>query len=187
MNAEGAKMAREKVQLDAKSAREIADQLCERFKDYSARERDMVYGSDRFSEELPATEELGRIEGKLKDLVGWGREPKEGWEAAVQELREWILKHMNDEGWKRLLATRRKAKQQRADKYSSYDKRKSQILTTDKAAHQLKLMSEEYELDRSEFVDRLAMWLAYSESGQAAVRRFTLDEKLKKKEAGAAG
>ena len=70
---------------------------------------------------------------------------------------------------KRLLATRRKAKQQRADKYSSYDKRKSQILTTDKAAHQLKLMSEEYELDRSEFVDRLAMWLAYSESGQAAV------------------
>jgi hypothetical protein len=175
-------MAREKVQLDAKSAREIANQLCERLKDYSARERDMVYGHDRFSEELRAIEELGRIGEKLKDLVGWrADEPKEGWEAAVQDLREWILKHMNDEGWKRLLAARRKAKQQRADKHSSYDKRKSQILTTDKAAHQLKLMSEEYELDRSEFVARFAMWLTYAENGQAAVRRFAEDEKLKKK------
>ena len=54
-------------------------------------------------------------------------------------------------------------------------------------AHLLKGIADEYELDRSDLVDKLAHWLTYEDSGKAAVKRFAAEKRLKAKPKDEAG
>lgn len=181
-------MAREKVQLDAETAKSIGRQLVERLKENGG-ERDLVHGSD-YSKCWEARHELDEIAKRIDSLVPYrweGKEPKEGWAEAVAELRSWILANMTDQGWKRLQAARRKATQVLRNQAGSYDKRLVQIRTTATGAYRLKDIADEYQVDRIELLDKLSEWLSYEDSGKAALKRFAAEKRLqpKPKETGA--
>lgn len=177
-------MAREKVQLDAKTAKSIGRQLVERLDDYEIATRDLVHKRD-FDKSWDATKALKAIVEKIDQLVGYQDDHKAGWEDAIAELRSWILTNMTDAGWKRLQATRRKAVQQSKDSWGRDGReRKAQILTTSYTAYVLKEMADKYQVDRSELVAKLAHWLAYKDSGEAALKRFAAENGLKLKPEG---
>ena len=56
-----------------------------------------------------------------------------------------------------------------------------QMRTTIMGAHLLKGIADEYQLDRSDLVDKLAHWLTYEDSGKAAVKRFAAEKRLNAK------
>ena len=170
-------MARERVQLDAGTAKSIGKQLVERMEEYGAAARDLVHGSD-FDKGWEARRELKSLVEQIDQLVPWRGEPKEGWEAPVAELRTWILANMTDEGWKRLQAARRKADQATRNRTAKFEERQMQMRTTIMGAHLLKELAEEYQVDRAEFVDKLAFWLSFEPSGKAAVKRFATEMRL---------
>lgn len=171
-------MAREKVQLDAATAKSIGRQLVERLEEYGIPERDLVHGRD-FDKSWAARKELKAIVEKIDALISYREEPKAGWEDAVAELRSWILANMTDAGWKRLQATRRKAAQDRKNTIK-FD-RPMQMRTTSMGAHLLKQIADEYQVDRYDLVDKLSHWLTYEDSGRAALKRFAAEKQLKAK------
>lgn len=179
-------MAKEKVQLDAKTAKSIGRQLVDRLEEYGIAERDLVHGGD-FDKSWDARKELKNIVEKVDKLVSYREEPKAGWEDAVAELRGWILANLTDAGWKRLQATRRKADHARNNRAGKFEERLMQMRTTIMGAHLLKGIADEYELDRSDLVDKLAHWLTYEDSGKAAVKRFAAEKRLKAKPKDEAG
>lgn len=179
-------MAREKVQLDAGTAKSVGRQLVERLDESGVDDRDLVHGRD-FEKNWEARKLLKAIVEKIEELVPWRGEPKEGWVEAAAELRTWILTHMTDEGWKRLQAARRKAEHARRNRTAKYDERLVQIRTTTMGAYRLKEIADEYQVDRAELLDKLSEWLSYEPGGQAAVKRFAAEKRLqlKPKETGA--
>jgi hypothetical protein len=178
-------MARERVQLDAGTAKSIGKQLVERMEEYGAAARDLVHGSD-FDKGWEARRDLKSIVEQIDQLVPWRDEPKEGWAEAVAELRAWILTNMTDEGWKRLQAARRKADQATRNRAAKFEERLVQIRTTAFGAYRLKEIADEYHVDRAELLDKLSEWLSYQDSGKAALKRFAAEKRLqpKPKEAG---
>jgi hypothetical protein len=178
-------MARERVQLDAETAKSIGKQLVERMEEYGAAERDLVHRD--FDKSWQARQELKAIAERIDKLLPWREEPKEGWEVAVADLRSWILANMTDEGWKRLQAARRQAAKVRRNKAGGYEKRLVQIRTTTMGAYRLKDIADEYQVDRAELLDKLSEWLSYEVSGKAALKRFAAEKRLqpKPKESGA--
>jgi hypothetical protein len=179
-------MAREKVQLDAGTAKAVGRQLVERLDESGVDDRDLVHGLD-FEKNWEAKKLLNAIVEKINELVPWRGEPKEGWVEAVAELRTWILTHMTDEGWKRLQAARRKADQALRNRTGKFEDRQMQMRTTIMGAHLLKELGEQYQVDRAEFVDKLAHWLSHEPSGQAAMKRFAAEKRLQPKPKEASG
>jgi hypothetical protein len=179
-------MARERVQLDAKTAKSIGRQLVERLEESGVDDRDLVHGRD-FAKSWEAKKLLKEIVERINELVPWSGEPKEGWVEAAAELRTWILTHMTDDGWKRLQAARRKAEHARRNRTAEYEERLVQIRTTTVGAHLLKKIADEYQVDRAELLDKLSKWLSYEDSGKAALKRFAAEKRLqvKPKETGA--
>lgn len=173
-------MARERVQLDAETAKSIGRQLVERMEEYGAAERDLVHGRD-FDKSWEARRELKVLAERVDKLLPWRSEPKEGWEEAIADMRAWILANMTDEGWKRLQAARRKAAQALRNRAGSYDKRLVQIRTTFPGAYRLKEIADEYQLDRAELLDKLSEWLSHEDSGKAALKRFAAEKRLQSK------
>jgi len=167
-------------------AKSISRQLVDRLEDYGAAERDLVHGSD-FDKSWQVRKELKGIADKFELLVPWRGEPKEGWAEAVAELRAWILANMTDGGWKRLQAARRKGDQAMRNRTAKFEDRQMQMRTTIMGAHLLKELAEQYQVDRAEFVDKLAHWLSYEPSGQAAVKRFAAEKRLQPKSKEASG
>ena len=179
-------MAREKVQLDAETAKSIGKQLVERLDELGIDDRDLVHGRD-FEKSWEAKKLLKAIVERIDELVPWRGEPKDGWVEAAAELRAWILAHMTDDGWKRLQAARRKAEHARRNRTAKYDERLVQIRTTTMGAYRLKEIADEYQVDRAELLDKLSEWLSYEDSGKAALKRFAAEKRLqlKPKETGA--
>jgi hypothetical protein len=179
-------MAREKVQLDAETAKSIGKQLVERLDELGVDDRDLVHGRD-FEKSWEAKKLLKAIVERIDELVPWRGEPKDGWVEAAAELRAWILAHMTDDGWKRLQAARRKAEHARRNRTAKYDERLVQIRTTTMGAYRLKEIANECQVDRAELLDKLSEWLSYEDSGKAALKRFAAEKRLqlKPKETGA--
>jgi hemerythrin len=170
-------MAREKVQLDAQTAKSIGRQLVERLEESGVDDRDLVHRRD-FEKNWEAKKLLKAIVERIDELVPWRGEPKEDWVEAAAELRTWILTHMTDEGWKRLQAARRKAEHARRNRTAKHAERLVQIRTTSMGAYRLKEIADEYQVDRAELLDKLSDWLSYDTTGQAAMKRFAIEKRL---------
>ncbi len=174
-------MAKEKAQLDASSGKDMAWYLGRRIDDYEF-QRNLVHGTSRhsFDQLFECVRAFKEIEKRVEKLIPREGAPLDGWEMAIHDLREWILNEITPEGWTRILAARRKETQ--AMRNSRWkDGSTTQILTTRAAAWRLSALAERYEIDRSELLSKLSLWLDSAKAGRAAFAEFVKENKLKEK------
>jgi hypothetical protein len=191
-------MAKPKIQLDAKTGKELSGYLEARVAADAFRKNLVGYvawnnrwlseaeknvGWDQWQNSIKTLKEIDK---KLGNLVPYdwqieeGALPKEGWADAVYELRQWVLREITPEGWTRILAARRKEAQAQKNKYGRSSG--TQILTTRRAAYSLLKIAEAHSIDRSEMLDKLAVWFEDTKSGNDAFALFASMNKLVKPE-----
>ncbi len=181
-------MAKPKIQLDAYSGRDLCIYLNERVEKDDFDKNFVgfsLWGNRQLSKEVSdagwdqfnsAKETFKEIHRKIRTLVPRHHEKdaekqlQNGWEDAVHELREWILKEITPEGWTRIQAARRKATQSGKSRWQ--DGSTIQILTTRRAALTLGNLAKRHSVDRSELISKLALWLENDPVGEAAFSKF---------------
>lgn len=86
-----------------------------------------------------------------------------------EQVRGWIETHISEDGWKRLLATRRQREAER--------KRRAGSVEETMGPYYWGLLAEKLGIDKKELLNRIPAWLYHDEDGKAAFETFAHDVK----------